>query len=80
MNICESLKGLTIKETVCEVRSLHARECVVSFMYLPAYTSDEEIISKLNAWGVSGASEIKRRYYPGTNITRWDSLCEGEIS
>ncbi len=68
--ICESLKeGLSIKETVCEVRSLHARECVVSFMHLPAYTRDEEIISKLNAWGVSVASEIKRRYYPGTNIT-----------
>ncbi len=42
--ICESLKeGLSIKETVCEVRSLHARECVVSFMHLPAYTRDEEL-------------------------------------
>lgn len=70
VNICESLKeGITIKGTVCEVRSLHARECIVSFMHLPAYISDEEIISKLNAWGVSVASGIKRRYYPGMSIT-----------
>lgn len=67
---CESLKdGLIIKGTQCEVRSLSTRECVVSFMHLPCYITDEEIKSKLNTWGVSATSGIRRRLYPGMSIT-----------
>lgn len=67
---CEVLKnGLKIKGTVCEVRSLQERECVVSFMHLPAYVTDEEITAKLRTWGVTTASAIRRRYYPDTTIT-----------
>lgn len=68
--VCENLKdGLIIKGILCKVRSLQTRECIVSFMHLPAYIMDEEIISKLNVWGVTATSQIKRRYYLGTRIT-----------
>ncbi|XP_067303136.1 uncharacterized protein [Pseudorasbora parva] len=68
--ICESLEdGIIIKGIRCEVRKLSARECIVSFLHLPSYITDEEIKSTLNAWGVSTTSEIKRRYYPGMRIT-----------
>lgn len=67
---CEVLKdGLTVKGIVCEVRNLQERECVVSFMHLPAYVTDEEITAKLRTWGVKVTSAIRRRYYPDTTIT-----------
>lgn len=67
---CEVLKeGLTVKGIVCEVRNLQERECVVSFMHLPAYITDEEIMAKLQTWGVKVTSAIRRRYYPDTTIT-----------
>ena len=37
-------------------------------MELPAYTTDNDVILKLQGWGVSAASPIKRRMWPGTNI------------
>ena len=37
-------------------------------MELPAYTTDNDVILKLQGWGVSAALPIKRRMWPGTNI------------
>lgn len=66
---CEDLEeGLMIKEKLCEIRRLQTREYVVSFIHLPAYIGDAEILDKLQTWGVTPASVIKRRMYPGTDI------------
>lgn len=43
-------------------------ELVVSFLNLPAYITDAEIIGKLDSWGVGAASPIRRRMWPGTKI------------
>lgn len=67
---CEDLnEGLTIKGKLCEIRQLQIREYVVSFIHLPAYIEDSEILDKLKNWGVTPASDIRRRMYPGTEIS-----------
>ncbi|KAL1268429.1 hypothetical protein QQF64_033792 [Cirrhinus molitorella] len=60
--------GLMIKGKTCEIKKLNNREFVVSFMHLPAYLGDDEVLQKLEGWGVSPISQIKRRFYPGTRI------------
>uniref|UniRef100_A0A673IN86 CCHC-type domain-containing protein n=1 Tax=Sinocyclocheilus rhinocerous TaxID=307959 RepID=A0A673IN86_9TELE len=60
--------GLTIKGINCEVKRLQNRDYVVSFMHLPVYVADKEILDKLEGWGVCPLSKIKRRVYPGTDI------------
>ncbi|KAL0147143.1 hypothetical protein M9458_057667 [Cirrhinus mrigala] len=62
------MDGITINGMDCEVKRLQNRDYVVSFMHLPAYLDDREILNKLEGWGVSPISKIKRRVYPGTNI------------
>ncbi len=56
-----------IKGKLCEIQQLKTREYVVSFIHLPAYIEDSEIVYKLENWGVTPASDI-RRMYPGTDI------------
>ncbi len=53
--------GLKIKEILCEVKRLQNRDYVVSFMHMPAYIDDQVIVDKLEGWGVTPISEIKRR-------------------
>lgn len=66
---CDALlNGLQIKGQTCEVRKLQEREYVVSFMHLPVYMNDNDIIEKLQGWGVIATTQIKRRFYPGTDI------------
>ncbi len=60
--------GLMINGINCEVKRLQNRDYVVSFMHLPVYLADEEILNKLEGWGVSPISKLKRRVYPGTSI------------
>lgn len=68
-DLCDILlDGITIKGKDCEVRKLQTREFVVSFMHLPAYLEDKDIINKLEVWGVRPTSQIKRRVYPGTEV------------
>ncbi len=62
------MDGLDIKGMTFEVKRLHNRDYVVSFMHLPAYIDDEDILNKLEQWGVIPLSMIKRRVYPGSNI------------
>lgn len=61
-------EGLMIKGKLCEIKKLNNREFVVSFMHLPAYLDDAEILQKLEGWGVTPVSQIRRRLYTGTNI------------
>ncbi len=66
---CDDLMdGLEIKGVKCDVKKLQEREYVVSFMHLPAYLEDRNIMDKLEGWGVTPTSIIRRRYYTGTEI------------
>lgn len=64
----ELLNGLDINGQICEVKKLEDREYVVSFMHIPVYLKDNDIITKLEGWGVIPVSTVKRRCYPGTDI------------
>lgn len=66
---CEDLiNGVEIKGQLCGVRRLELKECVVSFIHLPAYVEDGKIEDKLKLWGVTPITKIRRRLYPGTDI------------
>ena len=62
------LDGFKIGNTSILVKELCNDELMVSFLNLPAYISDEGILQKLEGWGVSAASTIRRRMWPGTQI------------
>ena len=62
------MEGFKMGETRVHARELVNDELVVSFLNLPFYISDGDILEKLQLWGVSAASPIKRRMWPGTNV------------
>lgn len=62
------LDGFKIGECNILAREVCNDELMVSFLNLPAYVTDEEILQKLEGWGVSAASNIRRRMWPGTQI------------
>lgn len=62
------LDGFKIGNTTVIAKKLSNDKLVVSFLNLRAYTTDEEILDKLKAWGVTVTSPIKRRMWPGTRI------------
>lgn len=62
------MDGFKIGTTNIIAKELCNDELVVSFLGLPAYISDEDILEKLHGWGVSAVSPIKRRMWPGTRI------------
>ena len=62
------MDGFKIRGVSIVAKELTSDETVVSFLELPAYTTDKDVILKLQGWGVSAASPIKRRMWPGTNI------------
>ena len=62
------LDGLRIGNNIITAKELSSDELVVSFMALPVYITDGEILDRLAFWGVSAVSPIKRRVWPGTDI------------
>ena len=62
------LDGFKINDVAIHGKGLCNDELVVSFLNLPAYITDEEILKKLDGWGVAAASPIRRRMWPGTKI------------
>lgn len=62
------LDGFRVGETRIHGREVTSDELVVSFMGLPAYIEDEEITAKLQFWGVSAVSAVRRKMWPGTDI------------
>ena len=62
------MEGFKIGDKRVHARELVNDELVVSFLNLPFYVEDREILDKLKCWGVSAASPIKRRMWPGTNV------------
>ncbi|XP_047195575.1 uncharacterized protein LOC124851640 [Hippoglossus stenolepis] len=59
------MEGFKIGDTRVHARELTNDELVVSFLNLPFYVEDREILEKLQ---VSAASPIKRRMWPSTNV------------
>lgn len=70
------IDGFKIKNCQIMARDLSNDELVVSFMNLPVYITDEEILEKLNGWGVKATSPIKRRKWPGTDIADGTRFCK----
>ena len=70
------IDGFKIKNCQIMARDLSNDELVVSFMNLPVYITDEEILEKLNGWGVNATSPIKRRRWPGTDIADGTRFCK----
>lgn len=62
------MDGLRLKRSIICAKELVNDELVVSFLALPTYIEDGEILEKLAAWGVSAVSPVKRRMWPGTDI------------
>uniref|UniRef100_A0A8C9ZTV3 CCHC-type domain-containing protein n=1 Tax=Sander lucioperca TaxID=283035 RepID=A0A8C9ZTV3_SANLU len=62
------LNGFEIDSVPVEVTELCREEVMVSFLQLPVYIPDAEIAAKLEQWGVTLVSPIRRRMWPGTNV------------
>lgn len=62
------LQGLKVDDVNFTGHELSRREVMVSFLRLLAYTTDKEIYTKLQLWGVTPVSPIKQRYWLGTNV------------
>lgn len=62
------LEGFKIGQTRVMAHELNNDELVVSFLGLPAYVTDEDILRKLESWKVSATTPIRRRMWPGTRI------------
>lgn len=62
------LDGIKIRSGSILAKEINNCETVVSFLNLPTYIMDEEIIKKLIDWGVTPVSIVKRRMWPGTGI------------
>lgn len=70
------MDGFKIKDSCVMAKDLSHDELVVSFLNLPTYISDEDIINKLTRWGVTAVSTIKRRMWPGTEIADGTRFCK----
>lgn len=70
--MCDDLiDQLTIKGVNCEVKKLQNRDYVVSFMHLPVYLEDNDILDKLEGWGVSPISKIRKKKRGAEDGTRF---------
>lgn len=66
---CEHiLDGILINGQMCEMRKLCATERMDSFLNLPNYISNEEVLKKLTSWGLTPILPLRRRFYPGTTV------------
>lgn len=62
------MDGLKIRDVKIIASEVARDQRIVSFLNLPLYISDEQIIEKLQIWGVEPVSPIKRRKWAGTEI------------
>ncbi|XP_042561206.1 uncharacterized protein LOC122130563 [Clupea harengus] len=67
---CDLLEdgGLLFDGIRVDVKRLCRTEVMVSFLHLPPYTTDAEVLEKLIKWGVEPILPLRRRYYPGTSV------------
>lgn len=67
-NAVKLLHGIEINDVEYNVSLIFSDTTVVSFMKLPSYIEDEDIISKLQAKGIKLVSPVYRRAIPGTQV------------
>lgn len=67
-NAVKLLHGIEINDVEYNVSLIFSDTTVVSFMKLPSYIEDEDIISKLQSKGIKLVSPIYRRAIPGTQV------------
>ena len=67
-NAVKLLHGIEINDVEYNVSSIFSDTIVVSFMKLPSYIEDEDIISKLQANGIKLVSPVHRRAIPGAHV------------
>ena len=65
-DLCSS--GLHVSGRKYDCNAIYSSHKLVSFMHLPVFIEDEELIGRLTSLGVELKSPIKRRKYPGTNV------------
>lgn len=65
-DLCNSPFQVSGKRFQCH--AVYSKERVVSFLHLPAFIPDSDIFKKLQEFGVEVKSDIKRRFYPGTEV------------
>ena len=51
-----------------DCHAIYSSEKLVSFMHLPAFIEDADILNKLTALNIEVTSPIKRKKHPGTNV------------
>lgn len=70
------IDGFKIRNCRIMAKDLSLDEMVVSFLNLPVYITDEVILERLRAWGVSAVSPVKRRFWPGTEVADGTRFCK----
>lgn len=66
---CEILEdGLIYEGQKTETKRLFKPEVMVSFLHLPPYVGDRDILQRLEKWGVEPILPLRRRFYPGTDV------------
>lgn len=67
-NTMKLLNGVEIDGKDYDCSLVFSNNTVVSFMYIPAFIEDDEIINKLNEKGIRVVSPVYRRVIPGTQV------------
>ncbi len=65
---CDKLMDGLLLDGQFEIKKLCKTERMVSFLHLPNYIKDKEIIQKLVDWGVNPILPLRRRFYQGTTV------------
>ncbi|KAF3842499.1 hypothetical protein F7725_024450 [Dissostichus mawsoni] len=63
------MEGLRVNGVMVHAQDLLNNDLTVSFLNLPVYVPDRMILKRLEEWGVEPISAIKKRVWPGTEIT-----------
>jgi hypothetical protein len=67
-NTMKLLNGVEIDGKDYDCSLVFSNNTVVSFMYIPAFFEDDEIIDKLNEKGIKVVSPVYRRVITGTQV------------
>ncbi|XP_028974685.1 uncharacterized protein LOC114837325 [Esox lucius] len=70
------MDGLRIGSNTVHVKEISSDEMKVSFMSLPVYISDSEILNKLRGWEVEAVGPIRRRMWPKTDVADGTRICK----
>lgn len=62
------MDGFKMGNTSIQGRVITGNEMVVSFLGLPVYITDAEILDKLEGWGVTAVTAIRQEMWHGTKV------------